>query len=378
MASANLPGWRKHWGLSGDMVLTRSILDRIKGAMVAAITLGMAGVAAAQDETAATTALDPSQASPQQVYCQQLERQLGKDWQQGAGARDTLPRIQSQMARADQALRRGQAAAEQSDCFDYFLFSKTWRSSPQCIQLHQQINDAQRAMADLERQRQAAGSAQDHTSRQDAVLGELARNKCGPQYEVAATRRSGSQGTGFWNDGESLLPGAGIPGYDLALPGSTFRTICVRMCDGYYFPISFAATQDRFEHDAQACQSQCGSPAKLYYYPNPGGEVQQSIALDGTAYASLHNAFRYRKELVASCTCKGVPGGPDTVADTQPMQTTLDAAGAVAGDGTLDQQTGALPTADFGSTDVQPEPMVKPTKKRAKGSDGLGVTLSKH
>ena len=347
------------------MNLARSI-NWIKAAAVVAVTLVRAGAAAAQDETAATTPLDPSQASPQQVYCQQLERQLGKDWQQGTGARDTLPHIQAQMARADQSLQRGQAAAEQADCFDYFLFSKTWRSSPQCVQLHQQINDAQRAMADLERQRQAAGSAQDHSSRQDAVLGELARNKCGPQYETAATRRSGGQGTGFWNDGESLAPGAGIQGYDLAVPGSTFRTICVRMCDGYYFPISFATTQDRFEHDAQACQSQCGSPAKLYYYPNPGGEVQQSIALDGTAYASLHNAFRYRKELVASCTCKGVPGGPDTVADTQPMQSPIPAAAATPADAPTDAQGNLLPPAEFGTLDVQTEPAPKRTKRRPK------------
>ena len=35
--------------------------------------------------------------------------------------------------------------------------------------------------------------------------------------------------------------------------GGTFRTLCVRTCDGYYFPISFSTTSERFPEDAQTC-----------------------------------------------------------------------------------------------------------------------------
>ena len=354
----------------------------LAGALATGLLLG-SGSTHAQDETATTSQIGQDPGAPISAYCQQLERQLGKDWQQALSARDALPKIQAQMARTDQLYQRSQSIAEHSDCFDYFLFSKTWRDTPQCRQLHQQIGDAQRSLTELERQRQAAGSAQDRSSRQDAVLAELARNKCGPQYEAAMQRRGGGQGVGVWNDSEAQAPVGGFPGYDNAVPGSTFRTICVRMCDGYYFPISFATTQDQLEHDSQACQSQCGSPAKLYYYPNPGGEVQQSIALDGTAYAALHNAFRYRKELVSSCTCKGPAGGPETVADTQPMQSPLDAA-APTGMSNSVTQSGSEPLggtdslAGFGSLDVQPEGGLPLGKRRPKRADPLGVSLSKH
>ena len=33
----------------------------------------------------------------------------------------------------------------------------------------------------------------------------------------------------------------------------TYRTMCVRLCDGYYFPISFSTTSERFPEDAQNC-----------------------------------------------------------------------------------------------------------------------------
>ena len=272
---------------------------------VLAAMLSVAPTAMAQETAApATDEYGQQVMTQQQINCLTLSRQLAKDWQQGGSPRDQIPRIEAQIARVDASVRHSEGLAEQADCFDYFLFSKSWRNTAQCNKLRAQIDDGQRQLAELDRQRQMAASSQDHNSRQDALLAELARNKCGQQYEAAARQRSSDQSFGLWNDAESVAPGAGIPGMENMPPGSTFRTICVRMCDGYYFPISFATTRETFDHDAQTCQSQCASPAKLYYYQNPGAEVQQAVALDGTAYTELRNAFRYRKELVTGCSCK--------------------------------------------------------------------------
>ena len=38
-------------------------------------------------------------------------------------------------------------------------------------------------------------------------------------------------------------------------PASTGRAICVRLCDGYYFPIEYSASRRRMKVDEQACQS---------------------------------------------------------------------------------------------------------------------------
>ena len=44
-----------------------------------------------------------------------------------------------------------------------------------------------------------------------------------------------------------------------------YRTLCVRMCDGYYWPISQSAPRSRFYRDAGVCRSACGEEARLFY-----------------------------------------------------------------------------------------------------------------
>ncbi len=87
--------------------------------------------------------------------------------------------------------------------------------------------------------------------------------------------------------------------------GGTYRTLCVRRCDGFFFPISFSTTEDQFFADADQCQSMCpGTEASLYVYRNPGEDASAMVSLDGTPYSEMENAFRYRTEFDASCTCK--------------------------------------------------------------------------
>ena len=87
----------------------------------------------------------------------------------------------------------------------------------------------------------------------------------------------------------------------------TFRTVCVRLCDGYYFPIGFNATADQFAEHEAACQSRCGSPARLFVFPNPGGTPAQMRDLAGNAYLKLKNAFRYHVDFNPSCSCQPQP-----------------------------------------------------------------------
>jgi hypothetical protein len=100
------------------------------------------------------------------------------------------------------------------------------------------------------------------------------------------------------------------PPYDSGLPQErpeTYRTLCVRTCDGYYYPISFSTMRSEFARDADKCTASCGSEARLFYHPNPGGKVEDMVDLTGLAYASLPNAFRYRQSLVSDCACKPQP-----------------------------------------------------------------------
>ena len=88
---------------------------------------------------------------------------------------------------------------------------------------------------------------------------------------------------------------------------STYRTMCVRLCDGYYFPISYSVSRERFAKDARTCESLCSGEARLFVYRNPGEEADNMEDLEGKPYRQLRAAFLYRTEYVPSCKCRPHP-----------------------------------------------------------------------
>ena len=86
-----------------------------------------------------------------------------------------------------------------------------------------------------------------------------------------------------------------------------YRTLCVRMCDGFYWPISNAVSRNSFHRDANACRASCGEEARLFYHPANQGDVTAMVDLSGRAYVKLPTAFRYRKALSEQCKCKPDP-----------------------------------------------------------------------
>jgi uncharacterized protein DUF2865 len=103
-------------------------------------------------------------------------------------------------------------------------------------------------------------------------------------------------------------PSGPAPDESGTTPGAeTYRTMCVRLCDGYYWPVSFSTTRDSFERDAHTCTQSCSGSAALYYYPNPGGAVDDMVSLDGRSYKQLGTAFLYRSTYDANCKCHPHP-----------------------------------------------------------------------
>jgi hypothetical protein len=86
-----------------------------------------------------------------------------------------------------------------------------------------------------------------------------------------------------------------------------YRTLCVRMCDGYYFPISHATSSANLTRDADKCSATCGGDARLFYHASPGGDVETMLDLTGRTYASYPTAFKYRRTLVDGCQCRPQP-----------------------------------------------------------------------
>ena len=233
--------------------------------------------------------------------CGQLEQRLVQDGQKNSQSREALPRIENDLRTVDRAYNVSQQQLDRG-CYDSFLFVKTFRNTPQCKDLARQVEVSRRRLADLQAQRQDIinGSGRSY---HDDIVRELARNNCGANYTEMARRTDRSGETGMWQDEEQ---GAGNTWSPLAANGAqTYRTVCVRLCDGYYFPVSFSTLPSHFSQDAEVCTSKCAAPAELYYYPNPGGSIEQSQSVNSQeAYTKLKVAFRYRKEYVNGCSCK--------------------------------------------------------------------------
>jgi len=85
----------------------------------------------------------------------------------------------------------------------------------------------------------------------------------------------------------------------------SFRTVCVRTCDGFYFPISYATSPGRFAQDEKTCQRMCpAAEVQLFSYRTTGEDVTQATSTNGQTYSSLPNALKYRQSFDAACSCK--------------------------------------------------------------------------
>jgi hypothetical protein len=119
----------------------------------------------------------------------------------------------------------------------------------------------------------------------------------GPQFGGSSRGPSWGRPWGFGYEPEEERPAA----------AGAYRTVCVRLCDGYYFPINFAVTRDKLQRDSGVCASRCGAQGRLFVHRNPGGSVEDMEDLSGRPYRQLRTAFLYRTELVANCKCQPDP-----------------------------------------------------------------------
>ncbi len=99
--------------------------------------------------------------------------------------------------------------------------------------------------------------------------------------------------------------------------GGPYRLMCVRACDGYYFPLRHHARHQNFAGDIKTCRSACGDDARIFYFPEDGGSPDTMMDLTGRKYSETPKAFAYRKTLVQGCTCKPQPWSGEEAARHQ-------------------------------------------------------------
>jgi hypothetical protein len=236
--------------------------------------------------------------------CPRLEAQLATIDRGGATGDpvrdDQIRRYTDAATKQQSELDRVTSQAKRMGCDSSGFFSLFSGQSAQCGPVNNQIQQMRANLdqitSSLERLR---GGGTDRDNQRRSVLLALAQNNCGPQYANAVQGQGNFLNNLFGNNAPST------PSTDVGPQSGTYRTVCVRSCDGGYFPISFATVPARFPDDDKTCKALCpATEASLYSYRNPGEDMNQAVSINGQPYSSSPNAFRFRQEFNPSCACK--------------------------------------------------------------------------
>jgi hypothetical protein len=286
------------------------------------VLLGAAGAQLLPPQNIPGGAPPPGVQGPRPMYdqpgsqaCVRLEASLAQldSAAGGSGANpETVRRyeeaIQRQRFELDQSVVQGKRLGCDTGG-GFFIFGNP--RPPQCEGLNTQIgrmrDNLERMVSELGKLR-GGGTDLNRDLQRRQIISQLAQNNCGPQYRQASApqpqRPRGLLEALFGGmREESTIDQAPL---DMPMGSGGYRTLCVRTCDGFFFPISFATSPGRFADDAQTCQRLCpAAETMLFTHRNPGEEVDQAVSINGEPYTSLPNAFKYRQAFSNQCSCRG-------------------------------------------------------------------------
>jgi hypothetical protein len=245
-------------------------------------------------------AFSPADAPAQSSECARL--------QQAIAARRGSSGSQAAVERQRAELGRTSAYARSLGCGNRkFLFFGS-DPPPQCSEVNAQISRMQANLADL--QARAGGGAGDLIARYnaeclhapsgptnvfEALFGGIARLGAPPEQDQQLDARFEDRG-----DEQSGQPSEN--GGAHARAGS--YAICVRTCDGSFFPVSYSGAGSRADSLEDVCRALCPSAdVALYSFPF-GGTIEEAASPTGEAYADLPNAGKFEKTYDPSCSCR--------------------------------------------------------------------------
>jgi Protein of unknown function (DUF2865) len=237
--------------------------------------------------------------------------------QQAIAARRGSSGSQAAVERQRAELGRTRAYAGSLGCGNRkFLFFGS-EPPPQCGEVNAQISRMEANLADL--QARAGGGVGDLVARYnaeclhgpapsggpgnvfEALFGGIARLANGgqepdPQMEAHYEDRGEDQ---------HVTTQSGQPeenGGVHAHAGS--YAVCVRTCDGSFFPVSYTGAGSRADSLEDVCRALCpNADMALYSFPF-GGTIDEAASPSGEPYANLANSGKFQKTFDPSCSCR--------------------------------------------------------------------------
>lgn len=83
------------------------------------------------------------------------------------------------------------------------------------------------------------------------------------------------------------------------------RSVCVRMCDGFYFPLGGARNETDLAGQAGMCGQLCpGAQTRLFVIPDGSEKIEDAVGRDGKKYSALPIAFRHMATRDPTCSCR--------------------------------------------------------------------------
>jgi hypothetical protein len=209
------------------------------------------------------------------------------------------PNAYSSKAQKQQAEIERTAAYAQSLGCNGSSFSFFGSQPPQqCNGLNARIRAMQANLGQLQAMSERAGG--DSAQRQDLVA----------RYNAYCR----SQPRGFFDSlfggGSSLPAQSDLPEDTLAptdddqAPKGGSQAICVRTCDGGFFPLNYSARRGSLDSLGDLCHALCPNTEVALYTRSPDNDVGTAVSADGRPYRDLQNAFKFQKSFDPACTCK--------------------------------------------------------------------------
>jgi hypothetical protein len=155
------------------------------------------------------------------------------------------------------------------------------------------------------------------------------------------------------------------PQREAGTPRGGGEAVCVRKCDGYYFPLTPAMSSARADQLRDLCQALCPNAEVGLYSRVARSDIANAVSADsGDRYADLPNALKYMKKIESSCACrKPRQSWAEVLGRAEQILTDID--GERPGEGPLtqkqaDDRSRANPVSQLA------EPVAKPKKPKVK------------
>lgn len=269
----------------------------------------------------------PSSAQSRTQVCRSLTAQLSSLGNSPGGNSAKYRQYSNAVRKQQIQLNKANRAAKRYQCR-----GARARTNGRCKQIGASIAKMRSNLVSLERTRQRyAPTAGASSRKRQQIRRALEKNRCYNSDEQIIARKPEKKsrrrtlleqifGVRTYNDRGGRDFVEIDPDSQFSSRYGTFRTLCVRKVDGYYFPISFSTVPERFLLDEEQCQKMCPNfEVELYVHQMPQEDSEDMISYRREiAYKDEPFAFAYRKQHNPELKCRISTTAYDIAAQENP------------------------------------------------------------